>query len=129
MPILQKTRTLRAGADVIFLSGAALLFSVLCAGCHSSAVANRPPLNPQEQRGKVVYDARCVSCHDPFSEKPRQGPGLAGIFRKKYLPSGLPANDDRAREVIVSGRGNMPGFHAALDDQEIADLMAYLHTL
>lgn len=51
------------------------------------------------------------------------------MFRKKYLPSGLPANDDRARDAILMGRSNMPGFRSALDEQEVSDLMAYLHTL
>ena len=86
-------------------------------------------MTPQEQHGKLVYDARCVSCHDAYSDKPRQGPGLGGMFRKKYLPSGLPANDDRARDAILMGRSNMPGFRSALDEQEVSDLMAYLHTL
>jgi mono/diheme cytochrome c family protein len=114
---------------MLCFAGAALVFTGAGTGCHSSADASRPPLNGQEQRGKLVYDVRCASCHDAYSDKPRQGPGLAGVFRKKYLPSGLPANDDRAREAILTGRRTMPGFQNALDEQQVNDLMAYLHTL
>jgi len=86
-------------------------------------------LTPQEERGRRVFEARCAVCHDAYSSNPRQGPGLQGIFRKKYLPSGAPANDDRARDAIMFGRGNMPPSQNVLDDQQLSDLMAYLHTL
>jgi mono/diheme cytochrome c family protein len=43
--------------------------------------------------------------------------------------SGLPANDERAGESIRLGRGKMPGFGQTLSDQQINDLLAYLHTL
>jgi mono/diheme cytochrome c family protein len=130
LPSLQKTRPRRTClAAVLCFAGATLVFTVAGTGCHSSADASPPPLNAQEQRGKLVYNARCASCHDAYSDKPRQGPGLAGVFQKKYLPSGLPANDDRAREAILTGRRTMPGFQNALDEHEVNDLMAYLHTL
>jgi mono/diheme cytochrome c family protein len=130
LPSLQKTRPRHTGLfGMVCFAGAALFVTFAGTGCHSSADATRPPLNAEEQRGKLVYDARCASCHDAYSGKPRQGPGLAGVFRKKYLPSGLPANDDRAREAILTGRRTMPGFQNALDEQQVNDLMAYLHTL
>jgi mono/diheme cytochrome c family protein len=47
----------------------------------------------------------------------------------KYLPSGAPANDDRIASVILHGRGMMPAFANNLDDQQLADLLAYLRTL
>jgi hypothetical protein len=50
-------------------------------------------------------------------------------MKKKYLPSGTPANDTRVREVIMLGRSKMPSFRNDLTPQELDDLMAYLHTL
>jgi hypothetical protein len=39
------------------------------------------------------------------------------------------ANDDRVEAVILLGRGMMPAQSGLLDEQQLADLMAYLHTL
>jgi mono/diheme cytochrome c family protein len=51
------------------------------------------------------------------------------VFRKKELPSGMPATDRHVRDTVKLGRRNMPAFNALLDDQQIDDLLAYLHTL
>lgn len=106
-----------------------LAIMVVLLGCNSSPTAAKRPLTPQEQRGQRLYEAHCAVCHDAYSTKPRQGPGLAGMFQKKYLPSGAPANDERTRDSFMIGRRNMPAFQSVLDDQQANDLMAYLHTL
>ena len=54
---------------------------------------------------------------------------MAGVFKKHDLPDGLPATDDHVREVIKMGRRTMPPFNMILDDDQINDLLAYLHTL
>jgi mono/diheme cytochrome c family protein len=51
------------------------------------------------------------------------------MYKKKYLPSGAPANDDRVGAVIMRGRNMMPAFGNNLDDEQLNDLLAYLHTL
>ena len=56
-------------------------------------------------------------------------PGLQGLYKQQYLPSGAPANDDRVTSAILHGRGMMPAFANDLDDQQLNDLIAYLHTL
>jgi mono/diheme cytochrome c family protein len=87
-------------------------------------------LNPQQAAGRRVYDRHCDQCHEPYSTHGKKGPGLKGIFKKEYLPeSGLPANDDRVGEIIRFGRSKMPGFGQTLDQQQVQDLLAYLHTL
>jgi len=87
-------------------------------------------LNPQQAAGRKVYDADCDRCHQPYSTHGRKGPGLKGVFQNKYLPiSGLPANDDRVSEIIRLGRKEMPGFSQTLNQQEIEDLLVYMHTL
>jgi mono/diheme cytochrome c family protein len=43
--------------------------------------------------------------------------------------SGLPANDDRMTDIIKYGRAKMEGFSRIMTDQQIKDLLAYLHTL
>jgi mono/diheme cytochrome c family protein len=87
-------------------------------------------LNPQQAAGRRVFDAECARCHEPYSTRGKKGPGLKGVFQRKYLPlSGLPANDDRVSDIIRLGRNEMPGYSQKLDAQELQDLLAYLHTL
>jgi mono/diheme cytochrome c family protein len=87
-------------------------------------------LSPQEAAGRKIYDAECSRCHEPYSTRGRKGPGLKGIFQRKYLPlSGLPANDERVSEIIRLGRNEMPGYSQKLNAQDLQDLLAYLHTL
>ena len=126
MPWFGKSRQLLGSFTIGIFAVIVLLISI---GCNSSPGAGNGPLTPQEERGRRIFEARCAVCHDAYSSSPRQGPGLQGIFRKKYLPSGAPANDDRARDAIMFGRRNMPALQNVLDDQQLSDLLAYLHTL
>lgn len=87
-------------------------------------------LNPQQAEGRHVYDQYCDRCHAPYSSRGRQGPSLKGVFKKPYLSmSGMPANDDRVRDVIMLGRNKMEGFGNILTPEQVSDLIAYLHTL
>jgi mono/diheme cytochrome c family protein len=87
-------------------------------------------LNPQQVAGRRIYDQHCDRCHEPYSTRGKKGPGLKGMFQHKYLRlSGLPANDDRVTDIIRLGRNEMPSFSQTLNQQQINDLLAYLHTL
>ena len=87
-------------------------------------------LNTQQAAGRRIYDAECDRCHEPYSTRGKKGPGLKGVFQNKYLSlSGLPANDERVSNIIRLGRNEMPGYGQKLSEQDIQDLLAYLHTL
>jgi mono/diheme cytochrome c family protein len=87
-------------------------------------------LNPQQATGRKIYDQYCDRCHEPYSTRGKKGPGLKGMFQHKYLRlSGLPANDERVTDIIRLGRNEMPAFSQTLNQQQIEDLLAYLHTL
>jgi mono/diheme cytochrome c family protein len=87
-------------------------------------------LNPQQSAGRRVYDKYCDQCHEPYSSRGKKGPGMKGVFQRQYLPmSGMPANDDRVGDIIRYGRSKMPAYGQALDQQQIQDLLAYMHTL
>jgi mono/diheme cytochrome c family protein len=87
-------------------------------------------LNPQQASGRHIYDQYCDRCHAPYSSRGRQGPSLKGVFKKPYLSvSGMPANDERVRDIIRIGRNKMEGFGNVLTPEQINDLLAYLHTL
>ena len=87
-------------------------------------------LTARQAAGRHIYDQYCDRCHLPYSSKKRQGPSLKGVFKRADLPvSGMPANDDRVKDVIRLGRNKMDGFGNVLTDEQINDLVAYLHTL
>jgi len=87
-------------------------------------------LNAQQAAGRRIYDNYCDRCHAPYSSRGRQGPPMKGVFKKQYLPmSGMPANDDRVTDIVRMGRDKMPAYGQVLNQQQIQDLLAYLHTL
>lgn len=82
---------------------------------------------PQEARGAAVFEHDCARCHYPTTTQGLHGPGLQAITKVKAMPSGAPPTDERLTDVILHGRGMMPA--TALNDQQLQDLLAYLHTL
>ena len=111
---------------------AALLALTLVAGCDVERRKSDAELglNAQQAAGRRIYDAECGRCHEPYSTRGKKGPGLQGVFQKKYLDlSGLPANDDRVGEIVRAGRKEMPGYGQKLNQQDLEDLLAYMHTL
>ncbi|MBI3478338.1 MAG: cytochrome c [Acidobacteria bacterium] len=87
-------------------------------------------LNPQQAEGRKIYDNYCDRCHEPYSSRGKKGPPLKGVFKQQYLPlSGLPANDDRVSDIVKFGRSKMEGFGRVMSDQQLKDLLAYMHTL
>lgn len=86
-------------------------------------------LNEQQARGRAIYDLRCAGCHQPYRKKDLNGPSMAGVFKKPYLPSGMVARDDRVSDIILMGKPKMPAFSDVLTQQQLQDLLAYMHTL
>ena len=87
-------------------------------------------LNPQQAAGRRLYDQYCDRCHEPYSSRDKKGRSLQGVFKKPFLSqSGMPANDERVSEMIVTGRNMMPAFGQVMSQPQVQDLLAYLHTL
>lgn len=111
-------------AALFLFAGAALL-----AGCDSgSKPVPLDQLNPQQAHGHEVFQARCAQCHYDREKGPLHGPSLLGVFKKPYLASGAPANDERVSATVLHGRNLMPA-NPNMDPQDLSDLLAYLHTL
>jgi mono/diheme cytochrome c family protein len=103
---------------------------LLLAGCHH-APKSKPvsQLTPAEAQGHQIFQQNCSVCHYSNSIQLLKGPGLQGLFQKPYLPSGAPATDQRVRSTILHGRNIMPPFVNVLSDQQLHNLLAYLHTI
>ncbi len=86
-------------------------------------------LNPQQAAGRRVYDTRCADCHYAYSTHSLRGPSLHGLFKKPFMKNGMPANDERVTDIILLGRAKMPAFQQKLTQQQLDNLIAYLHTL
>lgn len=109
-----------------------VFFLLLLIGCNAELRKSDAELglNSQQAAGRRVYDAYCDRCHEPYSSRGKQGPPLQGVFKRQYLDiSGLPANDERVGEIIRFGRSKMNGYAQVLNQQQIDDLLAYMHTL
>jgi mono/diheme cytochrome c family protein len=126
----------RFSSAITAASSAFLLLSVVlfigasgCGGNPDDETDAELGLNAQQSNGRAIFRQYCAACHPAYSSHGDKGPGLKKLFKKTYLPSGLPASDRFVSQTIQSGRGMMPSFGEALSDSQLADLLAYLHTL
>ena len=115
--------------------GQLILASLLLIACCGCDVQRRKSdaelgLNAQQAAGRRLYDQYCDRCHEPYASRDKKGRSLQGVFKKPFLSgSGMPANDDRVGEMIVTGRNMMPAFGQVMSQSQVQDLLAYLHTL
>lgn len=106
------------------------MMAAAASGCHRTP----PPvpldqLNAQQAQGHAVYQARCATCHSDRTDQARNGPALLGVFKKPALHSGAAATDERVTATVLHGHGAMPAMGAVVGDEDLHDLLAYLHTL
>lgn len=98
------------------------------AGCRSLPASKPEALwTVEEGRGAIVFQQKCARCHHPTTTRPLNGPGLQALTKVKAMPSGTPPTDERITSVILHGRNMMPA--TQLTDDQLSDLLAYLHTL
>lgn len=108
-----------AGASTIVI-----LITVTVAGCHRA-----PPLTAQEAAGRHLYEVRCAHCHeDNDLALKKVPPNLHHLFAHPTLPSGTPNSDQNIERVVLSGKGMMPSFAGRFTQDQMAALLAYLHT-
>lgn len=87
------------------------------------------PLTASELRGKDLYTFHCSECHDESQpELKKAPPKLNRLFTSGKLPDGVtPTTEAALRNIIIYGECTMPAFDGRLNDQQVADLIAYLH--
>jgi mono/diheme cytochrome c family protein len=109
------------------IHGAALLAAAAAASLTSCRSA--PSLTPQQAVGKQVYDVGCAHCHEENNlHLKKVPPNLHGLFNKTTLPSGAPASDGEVEHLLMTGKGMMPSFAYQMSREQMAALLAYLHT-
>jgi mono/diheme cytochrome c family protein len=116
--------TEKQGRPRVSIQGlAALLLCAMATGCHHD------PLTPQQVEGQHLYQSRCAHCHEEndLALKPPP-PEIHGVLRKAKLPSGIAALDAVVRHQVVYGKGKMPAFSGRFTEEQMAALLAYLHT-
>ena len=112
-------------------TGKAAICAMVAASLSIGLIACRsaPQLTPREAEGKHLYQVRCAHCHeDNDLALKKVPPDLHGVFAQKTLPSGAPATDEAVRQNVLAGKGMMPAFSGRFTGEQMAALLAYLHT-
>jgi mono/diheme cytochrome c family protein len=108
----------------VVCSGIAASLGICLIACHSAST-----LTPQEAEGKHLYQIRCAHCHeDNDLALKKVPPDLHKVFEGQTLPSGAPATDEAVRRNVLTGKGMMPAFAGRFTEEQMAALLAYLHT-
>jgi mono/diheme cytochrome c family protein len=112
-----------------FLLSAAIAIVVAAELVAATGCRSAPPLTQQEREGKHLYSVRCAHCHeDNDLGLKKVPPNLYSIFSEAKLPSGAAATDANVRAVVLAGKGMMPSFAGRFTDEQMSELLAYLHT-
>jgi mono/diheme cytochrome c family protein len=102
----------------------ALTTSLAVGGCRA-----KPTLTLQQAEGKHLYQIRCAHCHEDNDQALRKiPPDLHSRFDRQTLLNGAPATDAVVQQIVLAGKGTMPAFAGRFTDEQMAALLAYLHT-
>jgi cytochrome c len=72
---------------------------------------------------------QCIGCHSTETSDRKVGPSLKGLFQKRELLNGTPANERNIRLKIKNGGDGMPSYERILSAKELDRLIAYLKSL
>src|SRR5215831_20057380 len=80
------------------------------------------------QRGEVIYYYKCWICHNDYTiAAGSPAPTLKDLFKRTQLRTGEAVNNTTVANQIRNGSPQMPAFGSFLKDNDIADLLGYLH--
>jgi cytochrome c6 len=84
-------------------------------------------LGVQAQDGAATYKSKCLVCHGADGKGSAMGLKLGASDLTS--PEVQQQADAQLTEVILKGKGKMPGFEDRLKDTEIKDVVAFVRTL
>ncbi len=80
-------------------------------------------------KGKATFEDNCAVCHNVANDEKKMGPSLKGISKRAALKNGKKVTDENLLAVINAGGNGMPSYADMLNDDEKANVIAYLKTL
>ena len=72
---------------------------------------------------------QCSGCHSAETSERKVGPSLKGLFQRRELLNGTPADERSIRLKIKKGGDGMPSYERILSTKELDHLIAYLKSL
>jgi len=81
-----------------------------------------------EQRAAGVYKTNCAPCHGATGDASTPA-GKNFKVPSFSSPAVLGHSDAELMTVAKNGKGKMPAWHDRLSDDQLKDLIAYIHTL
>ena len=118
------------------LKRSGLLFAIFLLPVFLGSAAAQQNGKGDPAKGKQLFqDNGCFRCHTTDSPVVKRGPSLMGIFQRPPHALGDGTRhekhtDEMIRAIITQGTNKgMPPRGIALSDQELDDLLAYLHSL
>jgi mono/diheme cytochrome c family protein len=91
----------------------------------TAAFAADPAKAGSAQAGQETFNSICMQCHSIQPDQVRFGPSLYGELKKPHPKK----TDAEVRQILKDGKGKMPPLGGRLSDKDIANVIAYLHTL
>jgi mono/diheme cytochrome c family protein len=97
-------------------------------------IATQAVTADQHKRARSTSDGlrvfqQCSGCHSAETSEKKVGPSLKGLFRRRELLNGMPANERAIRLKIKNGGGGMPSYDQVLSAKELEQLIDYLKSL
>ena len=88
----------------------------------------------QDKRASSTDDGQklfqhCAGCHSAETGEKKVGPSLKGLFQKRELLDGAPANERNIRLRIKNGGNGMPSYEQSFSAKEMDRLIEYLKSL
>ncbi len=91
-----------------------------------NSILSTNSIEDSAEKGEVLFQNKCSSCHYADKEDTLIGPGLKELLKNEKLPhSGRPATIENVRSQLINPVSFMPSFKD-LPEQDLADLLAYL---
>jgi mono/diheme cytochrome c family protein len=81
-----------------------------------------------QNSGADLYKAKCAMCHGPAGDANTPA-GKAFKAPSFSSPEVLKQNDADLMAITKKGKGKMPAWNGKLTDDQLKDVLAYIHTL
>jgi mono/diheme cytochrome c family protein len=110
---------------LVIMGVAFLIASVICSSPKTQAQSSANKNAARVHAGQDIFTHKCLQCHSLNEGEVRLGPSLYGEMKQPHPKKSA----TEIRAILENGKGKMPSFKDKLTNQDIDNLLAYLHTL